>query len=503
MSVSDTGDTGSRPTVDAVFTHGSVMRHVLVMTATGSVGLVSIFAVDFLSLLYVSWLGDPRLVAGVGYATQVLFSMTAINIGLTIGVTALVARAAGAGRDARTLAGACLLHVFVFSGLVAIAALAFRAPFLRALGATGETFEVADRFLLISVPANPLLALGMSLSGVLRAHGDAQRSMYVTLFGGIASAVLDPLLIFGLHLGVDGAAWSTACSRIAFVATGFWGASRVHDLLARPPTGRMFRDAPALLGIAGPAILTNLAAPVGNSYAMHVFSRFGEATVAAFVIVDRITPVAFGVLFALTGAVGPIIGQNFGAGLWSRVRRTLADCLLVGIGYSVCVWIVLFLGGPHIADIFGASGRTREIVLFFCSMGAAIWLFLGCLFVANAAFNNLGFPLFATVFNWGRATLGTIPFVTLGASLYGPEGGYGGMIVGSAIFGMAAVATAFLITSRMMRRTVLDVVSVQDPAAQEQGSVDRADAPLERLAVAEYENRHIDSRSAQRPDRAP
>ena len=466
MSPSAINNDGRPAVADtAVFTHGSTMRHVLVMTMMGSIGLVSIFAVDFLSLLYVSWLRDPRLVAGVGYATQVLFSMTSINIGFAIGVTALVARATGAGRDARTLAGACMVHVFVFSGLVAIAALAFRAPFLRALGATGEAFDVADRFLLISVPANPLLALGMSLSGVLRAHGDARRAMYVTLFGGIASAILDPLLIFGLHLGVDGAAWSTAFSRIAFAATGFWGASWVHDLLARPGAGRILRDAPPLLGISGPAILTNLAAPVGNSYAMHIFSQFGEATVAAFVMIDRITPVAFGVLFALTGSVGPIMGQNFGAGLWPRVRRTLTDCLIVGVGYSLCVWLVLWLAGSHIADVFGATGRTREIVLFFCAMGAAIWLFLGCLFVANAAFNNLGFPLLATLFNWGRATLGTIPFVTLGARFYGPEGGYGGMIVGSAIFGTAAVATAFLITSRMMRRTVVNVVSVQDPVA--------------------------------------
>ena len=439
------------------------MGHVLVMTLTGSIGLISVFAVDFLSLLYVSWLHDPTLVAGVGFATQVLFSMTSINIGFAIGITALVSRAVGAGVDPRPLAGSCMAHVFWLTGIVSIAVIAERDLFLHALGATGKAFDVADRFLVITVPANAFLAVGMGLSGLLRANGDARRAMYVTLFGGVASAVLDPLLIFGLKLGVDGAAWSTVGSRVVFVATGVWGAAFVHRAVSWPGLSRSLRNLPALLAIAGPAILTNLAAPVGNGYAMHVLSGFGEATIAAFVIIDRITPVAFGVLFALTGSVGPIIGQNVGAGLWLRVRETLRDCFLVAGGYSLAMWLLLALAAPLIADVFGATGQTREIVLFFCHAGVAMWMFLGCLFVANAAFNNLGFPFLATTFNWGRATLGTIPFVTLGARLYGPEGGYGGMIVGATVFGLAAMATAFLLTTRLARREV--DASTQDVVA--------------------------------------
>ena len=440
-----------------MFTSGSILRHVLVMTLTGSIGLVAVFAVDLLSLLYVSWLHDPSLVAGIGYATQVLFSMTSVNIGFAIGVTALVSRAIGAGTDARGLAGSCLIHVALFTTLVSTGGLIFRSEFLRLLGATGTALAVGERFLLFTLPANVLLALGMSLSGVLRADGDARRAMYVTLFGAVVSAALDPLLIFGLGLGVDGAAISTVCSRFVFVVVGLWGTTIVHRLLGWPDLARLWRDAAALLAIAGPAILTNLAAPVGNSYAMHVFSQFGEPTVAAFVIIDRITPVAFGVLFALTGSVGPIMGQNFGAGLWPRVRATLTACFLLATGYTLIIWLVLRLSGPEIAAVFQATDRTRDLVLFFCGAGVALWLFLGCLFVANAAFNNLGYPLLATSFNWGRATLGTIPFVTLGAHLYGPEGGYAGMIFGAAVFGLAATVTAFLLTGRLARRAGLPV----------------------------------------------
>jgi len=90
----------------AVFTEGSTMRHVIVMTAAASIGLMSVFVVDLLSLLYVSRLGDPNLTAAVGFATQVLFFAVSINIGLSIAIGALVSRKIGAGNlnGARRLA---------------------------------------------------------------------------------------------------------------------------------------------------------------------------------------------------------------------------------------------------------------------------------------------------------------------------------------------------------------------------------------------------------------
>src|ERR671918_2813648 len=103
------------------FVAGSTMRHVTVMTATGSVGLVAIFSVDLLSLLYISWLGDPRLTAGVGLATIVLFIATSINVGLMIAVGALVSRALGAHERARArrLGGTTIVHMALAALLVA------------------------------------------------------------------------------------------------------------------------------------------------------------------------------------------------------------------------------------------------------------------------------------------------------------------------------------------------------------------------------------------------
>ena len=93
-----------------IFTQGSIMRHVVVMTATGSIGLMAIFVVDFLTLLYISWLGDAQFTAAVGFAAQVSFFLISMNIGLSIAVSALMARDIGAGNRARGAAHLRLGH---------------------------------------------------------------------------------------------------------------------------------------------------------------------------------------------------------------------------------------------------------------------------------------------------------------------------------------------------------------------------------------------------------
>ncbi|HEX8664339.1 MAG TPA: MATE family efflux transporter, partial [Beijerinckiaceae bacterium] len=321
------------------------MRHVAVMTGTGSVGLVAVFAVDLLSLLYVSWLGDPALTAGVGLATIVLFFAVSINVGLMIAVGALVSRSLGAGeRDrARRLAASACAHMVVAGLAVTLVLLPLLPWLLGLLGANPDTAAVAKRFLWITLPSNFLMALGMGFSGILRAVGDARRSMYVTLAGGIVTAALDPLLIFGLGLGTDGAAIATVVSRMVFVAVGFRGAVLVHRLVARPRLEEVLRDARPLYAIAGPAVLTNVATPIAGGFVTGVVARFGETAIAASATIDRLVPVAFGGLFALSGAIGPILGQNWGAGRFDRMRRTLRDGIVFTALYVGAVWALLLV----------------------------------------------------------------------------------------------------------------------------------------------------------------
>lgn len=439
-----------------VFVQGSTMRHVLVMTGTGAAGLVAIFIVDLVSLLYISWLHDPSMTAGVGLATVVMFFTISINVGLMIPIGALVSRALGARlhEDARRLATSGSVLMGLIGAAVSLFALPFLPQILTAMGASGRAFEVAQSFLWIALPTNAVMSLGMAFSTILRAAGDAKRSMYATLSVAIVTVFLDPVLIFVLDLKSNGAALTISIARVAYLVVGYLYVTRVHNLLAKPSLQSVMRDAKPFFAIAVPAILTNLAAPASNAFFTGIMSQFGDEAIAASAIIDRVTPVSFAGVFALAGAIGPVLGQNWGAARYDRMKQTLRDSLTFMIVYVLSVWLLLFLLQGPIVIAFNAPPLTADLVRFFCQLSGFIWFFISLVFVANASFNNLGYPLLSTFFNWGRATLGMIPFAYFGAQIAGPKGALIGIGAGSIVFGIAAIITAFWTIRRLERQAV-------------------------------------------------
>ncbi|BCG02987.1 MATE family efflux transporter (plasmid) [Paraburkholderia sp. PGU19] len=427
------------------------MRHVVVMAGTGAIGLMAVFAVDLANLFYISLLGDASVAAAVGFAGTINFFHVAISIGATIGVSATVARLLGAGQHvkARQVASASLIWMGLVTIVLSAATLALLNPILNTLGARGETRELARTFLYITGPTYPLLAIGMCTAAIMRSTGDARRAMMVTLTAAVITAVLDPILIFGLRLGLTGAAVSNVVARMALAVVGLYGVARVNHLVGRRPRiGRSWRDVKPVLKVALPAVLTNLATPVASAYVTHAMASFGPAAVAGQATIDRISPVAFALIYALTGAVGPIISQNLGAGRADRIRETVRNSLAFVLLTVAVAWLVLAFAQNSLIRSFSAHGVTATIISTFCSWLVASYAFVGCLFVANATFNNLDRPLLSTLFNWGRATVGTVPFVAVGIR-HGPIGVLVGQAAGSAIFGTMAMLVAFLVVRRL------------------------------------------------------
>ena len=428
----------------AVFTEGSTMRHVLTMTSTGALGLLSIFFVDVVNLFYISLLGEQELAAAVGFASTIMFFMVSISIGFSIAATAITAKAIGSGDQeaARKDAGSALIVMTVVGVLAVVVIFPLLPIALDWLGATGRTHLLSKEFMQIAVVSFPLMAIGMASSGLLRAQGDAKRAMYVTLSAGFAALILDPIFIFGFDLGIYGAAWAILFIRIILMLVGLHGVFVVHKMVEMPDFAWLMKTLRPYMIIAVPAVLTQIATPVGNAYVTAIISEFGDDAVAGWAIVGRLMPLAFAAVFSLSGAVGPILSQNLGAGRLDRVHSTMRDSLIFTLLYSVVMWALLAFSWPWIVHAFSAENDSAQLIRFFCLFVAGSFIFNGALFVANAAFNNLGFPIYSTVFNWGRATLGIIPFVWYGRQ-WGPEGVLAGWGLGGVIFGIVAVIVCF------------------------------------------------------------
>ncbi|HRK39588.1 MAG TPA: MATE family efflux transporter [Burkholderiaceae bacterium] len=429
------------------FVTGSLMRHIVVMAGTGAVGLVAIFAVDLINLLYISLLGEQAVAAAVGFAGVVAFFHLSVFIGMLIGIAAVVSRLIGAQRmaEARCMSTSSLVLCAMLAAALTAITLVWLEPALRLLGAEGRVLELAQRFLYITLPSTVLLGVGMACSALLRSVGDARRAMLVTLIPAVVTAVLDPLFIFGFGLGLDGAATVVVMARVVLATVGLHGAWRVQKLLAPLDWKRLRADAKALFAVAGPAVLTNVATPVSAALVTHSVAGFGPSAVAGQATIDRLVPVAFGLIYSLSGAVGPVLAQNLGARRYDRVQAGLRASVWFMVAAVSGAWLLLALLQGPLVRLFSLQGVAAEMVHAFCSWLAGGFLFMGALFVANAAFNNLGRPLWSTGFNWARATLGTLPFVWWGAQ-HGPIHVLAGQAAGATLFGSLALWTAFRLT---------------------------------------------------------
>ncbi len=99
---------------------------------------------------------------------------------------------------------------------------------------------------------------------------------------------------------------------------------------------------------------------------------------------------------------------------------------------------LLALSANWLISMFHASGEAADLIRYFCYWLAPLFSFMGFLFVANAVFNTLGRPHYSTVLNWGRATVGTVPFVEVGGMLAGAQGVLLGHMLGAVVFGALA-----------------------------------------------------------------
>ncbi|MEM8577283.1 MAG: MATE family efflux transporter [Pseudomonadota bacterium] len=438
------------------FLTGSTMGHVVRMTATGAFGITFVFLVDAANLLWLSQLGDPRLVAAIGFAYAIQFFSVSIGVGLMIAATALISQSIGRGQrsGARRQAGAAMAIAAVIQACVAALIVTFRHDLIALAGAEGETARLAARYLAITVPSLVPMAIALVGSGALRAEGFGAKAMYITLFSGLALMGVDPFLIF--WYGLDGAAIGLVAFRFCLMGLALYFAAHQQGLVARPSMASTAQVFVPFMAIAVPSIATQMATPVGNYLLTIVMAPFGDDAMAAWALVGRLTVLVFGGIFALSGAIGGIFGQNYGAGLYPRLRSTYRDALLFCAVYTLVAWGLMIAATPLVIAAFDLTGQGADVLRAFTSVGVGGFVFVGALFVSNAAFNNLGKPTRSTLVGWLKDGVFSWPAAVFLGGTFGAAGVIYGQAAAGAVAGTLAAAWGWHFVARLGPGAQLD-----------------------------------------------
>ncbi|WP_447764245.1 MATE family efflux transporter [Pseudomonas reinekei] len=434
----------------ASFTEGPVGRHVLSMVGTGALGLLAVFLVDILTLMYVSMLDDQSLLAAVGLGKTLVFINGAFSTGLVIGAVALLSDRIGkhAGKTLARLASHMLIMAFLLSATLVVVEMVCAEPLARWLGADLAAYQNARHYLWLVVPASLLIAITQMCAQMLRAKGQVRLALNVLLAGAGTLAVADPLFIFGFGMGLEGAGVSFLLSAAVTSVAGLVLVKRHIGLSATINLKLLSLHTRRTLRVALPAMLANLAMPVGITYLMVVLAGLGTSALAGMAVVDRVLQLGYCVFFALPGALVPVLAQNLGAGRDDRVRAILVFTRRLVVLYGVALWLLLDVSGPFIANYFHLTGMGREMFMTFSQFGVGLWIVFGLDFVAQSMFLTMERAWWVPVFGWIRGTLGTLPWVYAGAQGFAGSGAVIGMWTGNALVAIAAIVTASHVSRR-------------------------------------------------------
>jgi putative MATE family efflux protein len=422
-------------------TQGPVGPSLFKLTAPMMAGVSSSILVSMLEIGFIGQLGTQPL-AAIAFTFPAVMFLTSIALGIGIGTSSVIARGVGGGdrTDAQRLGTHSLLLVSATMLALSVLGLLTIDPVFRALGAGPELLPLIHSYLQIYYPSVLLFTLTMVAGNIMRANGRANVPGLVMTLGAFANLALDPILIFGWfgapRMELAGAATAAAITRFATAGILLYCVVR-DDLVV---VERLFQDfaesSRRILQVGLPAMATQLIGPVSAAVVTRLLAAHGEVVVAAFGVASRIEAVAVMLLFALSGSIGPFVGQNWGANQPQRVREGLTVayrfCVIWGLIAAALLW---FFGGD-LAALVDDSSSVVTTAAFYLAMVPWSYGLWGMLMMASASFNALGKPLPSTMLSFSRMFLIYVPLALLLDNLYGYPGIFIATATSNALGGM-------------------------------------------------------------------
>ena len=309
--------------------------------------------------------GDLAM-AGVGVAFPIIMLISATSALIGMGGAPLAAIKMGKQDHdgAEKIISNSLSTLMIISVLLMTLLLIFKEPILLAFGASPQTLGYANDYLTIYLLGTIFVQIALGMNPFINTQGFAKIGMLTVLVGAIFNIVLDPIFIFGLNLGVKGAAIATITSQFVsaiWVLKFLFGKQSILKIQKRYLKPELNVILPILALGVSPFIMQATESLVLISL-NNQLSRFGgDLAVSAMTIISSINQIIFLPLMGLASGAQPIISYNFGANQFDRVKKTFKLLLTVCLVYTTVMCVSLELA-PHIfVNIFNDKPELVEI----------------------------------------------------------------------------------------------------------------------------------------------
>ena len=407
------------------FTKGSVIHNILELAAPMILAQIVQVLYNIVDRIYIGRMPENSTLAmtGIGLTLPILTIIIAFTNLFGMGGAPLssIARGKGDSEEAEAIMGNSFVLLVFFGVLLTILGLIFKEPVLMLFGASPETFPYANDYITIYLMGSIFVMIGLGMNSFINAQGFGKTGMVTVLLGAIANIILDPIFIFVFHMGVKGAAIATIISQFlssVWILLFLCGKSTILKLKVKNFILKKSRVKRIVtLGLSGfvMAITNSTVQIICNASLQHYG---GDLYVGIMTVINSIREVISLPVSGFTNAAQPVIGYNYGARSYRRVRSAIKFMSVVCIVYTTIAWGVLHLFPAFFMRIFNqdpeliSKGLPALRIYFFG------FFMMSLQFSGQSAFIALGKSREAIFFSLLRKAIIVVPLTLLLPKLF-------------------------------------------------------------------------------------
>ncbi len=441
------------------FSQGSIPRNIMDLAVPMTAAQLVNVLYSVVDRVYLSRLSstDSLALTGLGVCMPIVsILMGFANLCGTGGAPLCsISRGRGDDREAERVMGNAFLLLLILGGACTAFFLALKEPVLVLFGASPDTLPYADGYLSVYLWGTLFVMISLGMNPFINAQGFGRTGMMTVLLGAVVNIVLDPVLIFGLGMGVRGAALATIFSQglsaawvMAFL-TGKKAILRLRRAHIRLEAGRTKKI--VSLGLSGFFVnMTNsLVQVVCNATLQHYG---GDTYVGVMTIINTIREVFIMPVQGLTNGSQPVEGYNYGARLYSRVRQAVRFTVGVTVGYSALFWAAAMLFPGALIQVFKSEPAILEAGVPAMRIYFAMFLFMSLQIAAQGAFVGLGRAKQSIFFSLLRKAAVNAPLTLILPLWIGTTGVFAAEAVSQLVGGAACFTTMYFTLYRPLGR---------------------------------------------------
>lgn len=396
-----------------VFSKAPVSQAVFKNALPAMAAMLMVLVYNLADTFFIGQTHDALQVAAVSLATPVFLLFMAVGTVFGIGGTSVISRAMGEGRVeyAKKVCSFCMWGCVIVGVVMSVAMLIFMKPILTLVGASADTWNYAQTYLVIVICSGPFVLISNCYSNVIRAEGESGKAMMGTLLGNLLNVILDPIFISVLGWNIAGAAIATVIGNV--VGAGYY---ILYFLKGKSLLSISLKDltiknkvASSVLVIGIPAALGSLLMSVSQIIINSQMAEYGDMAIAAMGVAMKVVTITGMISMGLGQGVQPLLGYCVGAKLYERFKKVLRFSVVFSLLLSVALTVLCYLFTNQIVSAFLTDTTAYEYAVKFSKILLTTSCLFGVFYVITNALQAMGAATSALIINLSRQGIIFIP----------------------------------------------------------------------------------------------